>query len=61
MNNTPTERAVERRTQNAEWAYATKPTDWTLFMRRFLPWQIWRFFWINTKMIRIISRGHHGS
>ena len=40
--------------------YATKPTRWTLFMRTFLPWQAWRFFWINVKMIRMIGRAHHG-
>lgn len=42
----------------AEWFYATKPTRWTLFWRTFLPWQIWRFLWINAKMVRIIRRGH---
>lgn len=41
-----------------EWFYATKPTRWTLFWRTFLPWQMWRFLWINAKMIRIIKRGH---
>lgn len=41
-----------------EWSYATKPTRWTLFLRTFLPWQAWRFFWINLKMIGIIRRGH---
>lgn len=41
-----------------EWFYATKPTRWTLFWRTFLPWQIWRFLWINAKMVRILRRGH---
>ncbi len=41
-----------------EWFYATKPTRGTLFWRTFLPWQIWRFIWINAKMVRIIRRGH---
>ncbi|MBZ5602974.1 MAG: hypothetical protein LAO79_11765 [Acidobacteriia bacterium] len=41
-----------------QWFYATRPTRWTLFLRTFLPWQAWRFLWINAKMIRIIGRGH---
>lgn len=46
--------------QSGEWSYATKPTRWTLFLRTFLPWQAWRFLWINAKMIRIIGRAHRG-
>jgi hypothetical protein len=38
--------------------YATKPTGTTLFMRTFLPWQIWRFVWINFKMLIIIRKSH---
>ena len=36
--------------------YVTRPTRWTLFLRTFLPWQLWRFARINLKMIRIIRR-----
>lgn len=43
---------------NSDWIYATKPTRFTLFFRTFLPWQAWRFVWINVKMIKIIGRGH---
>jgi hypothetical protein len=39
--------------------YATKPTRFTLFMRTFLPWQVWRFVRINLGMLRIIARSHH--
>jgi hypothetical protein len=39
---------------------APVPTRWTVRMRTFLPWQLWRFAWINLKMIRMISIGHHG-
>lgn len=39
--------------------HAAKPTRLTLFLRTFLPWQAWRFAWINWKMIRIIFQGHH--
>ena len=38
--------------------YATKPTRMTLFMRTFLPWQIWRFARINLKMLVMIWRSH---
>jgi hypothetical protein len=39
--------------------YATHPTRRTLFLRTFLPWQLWRFAIINLKMIGIIRRSHH--
>ncbi len=38
--------------------YATKPTRFTLFMRTFLPWQLWRFARINLRMFQIIVRSH---
>lgn len=41
--------------------YATKPTGITLFMRTFLPWQIWRFVWINLKMMVIIWKSHRSN
>lgn len=44
---------------NRDWAYATKPTRITLFLRTFLPYQLWRFLWLNWKMIGIIRRSHH--
>jgi len=40
--------------------YATKPTGITLFLRTFLPWQMWRFIRINWKMLVIIHRSHKG-
>jgi hypothetical protein len=36
--------------------YVTRPTRWTIFLRTFVPWQLWRFVRINLKMIRIIHR-----
>lgn len=36
--------------------YVTRPTRLTLYLRTFLPWQLWRFARINLKMIRIIHR-----
>lgn len=38
--------------------FATKPTRGTVFLRTFLPWQIWRFARINLKMLTIIARSH---
>ncbi|MBZ5643579.1 MAG: hypothetical protein LAO19_12530 [Acidobacteriia bacterium] len=40
--------------------YATKPTGATLFLRTFFPWQVWRFLWINFKMLIIIHKSHKG-
>ncbi|MEN8163471.1 MAG: hypothetical protein ABFS37_05025 [Acidobacteriota bacterium] len=40
--------------------YATKPTGITRFLRTFLPYQLWRFVWINLRMMGIIRAGHKG-
>ena len=40
--------------------YATKPTRSTVFLRTFLPWQLWRFAEINLRMFRIIGKSHGG-
>lgn len=39
--------------------HAAKPTRFTLFLRTFLPYQMWRFVCLNWKMVRIIFQGHH--
>ena len=44
--------------QNPDWLNATKPTPFTVFLRTFLPYQIWRFVILNLKMIRIIGKSH---
>jgi hypothetical protein len=36
--------------------YVTKPTRFPVFLRTFLPWQLWRFATISLKMIDIIRR-----
>jgi len=41
--------------------YATKPTGGTVFLRTFLPWQIWRFVRINLRMFSILHRSHKQS
>jgi len=40
--------------------FVPTPSRTTLFFRTFAPWQLIRFFWINLKMIRMISVGYHG-
>jgi hypothetical protein len=40
--------------------YATRPTPFTVFLRTFLPWQMWRFVEINLRMFRVIGKSHRG-
>lgn len=34
------------------------PTKFTLFLRTFIPWQIYRFIVLNIKMFKLIYREH---
>jgi hypothetical protein len=38
--------------------YVTVPTRRTIFLRTFLPWQLWRFIRINLKMLGVIRLSH---
>jgi hypothetical protein len=38
--------------------YVTVPTRRTIFLRTFLPWQVWRFIRINMKMLGVIRLSH---
>jgi len=60
MPSPPIEESAIARAHAKPWFYATRPTKWTIFLRTFLPWQMWRFVWINLKMLGIIRRGHQG-
>jgi hypothetical protein len=40
--------------------YVPTPSRFTLFFRTCVAWQLIRFIFINLKMIRMISIGHHG-
>jgi hypothetical protein len=40
-------------------SYVMKPRRGTIFMRTFLPWQLWRFGMINLKMFGVIFASHH--
>lgn len=38
---------------------AIRPTRVTLYLRRCVPWQIWRFIVINARMTIMIIKSHH--
>lgn len=40
--------------------YATRPTRSTVFLRTFVPWQLWRFLQINLRMLKVIGISHRG-
>jgi len=42
----------------SEQYYPPTPTAKTLFWRRFLPFQAWRFLVLNWRIIKIVVRGH---
>jgi hypothetical protein len=42
----------------SEQYYPPSPTKATLFWRRFIPFQIIRFFVLNFKIIKIVVKGH---
>lgn len=37
---------------------AMKPSSRVLFVRTFFPYQLYRFIWINLRMMRIIFKSH---
>lgn len=37
---------------------AMKPGRWVLFFRTFFLYQLWRFIWINLRMIRMTRMSH---
>lgn len=51
---------MEPAMQERDWFNATKPTRFTVFLRTFVPYQLWRFLRINLKMFSIIRRSHVG-
>jgi hypothetical protein len=38
--------------------YPPVPTKGTMFWRKFVPWQLIRFFVLNIKILRIVVGGH---
>jgi hypothetical protein len=38
--------------------HAMRPTRWVVFFRTFFLYQLWRFLWINLRMMRMISKSH---
>lgn len=46
-------------TQNRELAkFTMKPSKWVLFFRTFLPYQLYRFAWVNLRMLVMIWKSH---
>lgn len=45
-------------TPYSEESYPPVPTKTTRFWRKFIPWQLYRFFVLNFKIIRIVVGGH---
>jgi hypothetical protein len=39
--------------------YPPKPTGFTCYMRKSVPWQLVRFMVINFKMLKLMSSSHH--
>lgn len=39
-------------------SYAPMPTKATLFWRRFIPWQVYRFIALNIMILKIVVGGH---
>ncbi len=35
------------------------PTARTLRMRQFIPYQLWRFMWINMRVLGMVFKAHH--
>ena len=38
--------------------FAMKPSGWVLFLRTFLPYQMYRFLWVNLRMAAMIWKSH---
>ena len=45
-------------TKYSDQYYPPTPTKFTLFWRKFIPFQIIRFFILNWKIIKIVVKGH---
>jgi hypothetical protein len=49
---------TKNRVTYSDESYAPMPTKSTLFWRRFIPWQAWRFIVLNIKILKIVVGGH---
>lgn len=49
---------IEKTIPYSEMSYATEPTRWTKFWRTAFLLQIYRFFALNLKIMRIVVGGH---
>ena len=51
-------RATSASLPNEESQFTPVPTRFTIAMRTFIPWQLWRFVAINVRMLRMIAKSH---
>jgi hypothetical protein len=49
---------LEKTTPYSDMSFATEPTRMVRFMRVFFLFQIYNFFRLNWKVMRIVVRGH---
>lgn len=49
---------VKKNEQYTEESYPPMPTKSTLFWRRCVIWQAWRFLVLNVKILKIVVGGH---
>lgn len=38
--------------------FTMKPGRWVLFLRTFAPYQLWRFAWVNLRMLFMVVKSH---
>lgn len=49
---------TNKESRYSEQSYAAHPTKYTMFWRKFWPWQIYRFFALNLMVMKIVIKGH---
>jgi len=49
---------MDKRKKYSEEYYPPMPTKGVIFMRNFVPYQIFRFFLLNYRIIKIVVKGH---
>ncbi len=51
-------REIDKTVPYSQMSFATEPTEQTKFWRKFLPIQLYKFFSLNLKIMRIVIGGH---
>jgi len=52
------QKTVKRTVAYSDESYPPMPTKTTKFIRRFIPYQAWRWLVLNIKIMRIVAGGH---